>query len=104
MNINQFIDLIKLLLFNFDCFRDRRRGSDKLFVGGLSESFVDATLHSYFSKYGEIDDAVVMFDQDGKSRRFGFVRFGMLSLHYPCTHLSQITFYTQRILIFLTLY
>ena len=80
-------------MFNFDCFRDRRRGSDKLFVGGLSESFVDATLHSYFSKYGEIDDAVVMFDQDGKSRRFGFVRFGMLSLQFT---LSLHSFFNSR--------
>lgn len=70
--------------------RDRRGGggrvSDKLFVGGLAETFTDDTLHSYFAKYGQVDDAVVMFDKEGTSRRFGFVRFGMkliliLSLH-----------------------
>ena len=50
--------------------------SNKLFVGGLSWGTTDAVLGEEFSKYGTINEAIVVRDKlSGKSRGFGFVRF-----------------------------
>lgn len=48
----------------------------KLFIGGLSwETTIDG-LQRYFSRFGEVVDAVVMKNPDtGRSRGFGFVTF-----------------------------
>uniref|UniRef100_A0A914BZW3 RRM domain-containing protein n=1 Tax=Acrobeloides nanus TaxID=290746 RepID=A0A914BZW3_9BILA len=46
----------------------------KIFVGGLPYHTTDKTLHDYFVKYGEIEEAVVITDrQTQKSRGYGFV-------------------------------
>ena len=48
----------------------------KVFIGGLSYKTDDETLKSYFSKYGELVDYVVMKDSGtGRSRGFGFVTY-----------------------------
>ncbi|KAJ4848048.1 hypothetical protein Tsubulata_044383 [Turnera subulata] len=46
-----------------------------LFVKNLSEATTDEDLKNTFSAYGDITSAVVMKDQNGKSRCFGFVNF-----------------------------
>lgn len=46
----------------------------KIFVGGLPYHTDDAGLRDYFSKYGEIEEAVVIMDRaTGKSKGYGFV-------------------------------
>ncbi|KAL4879585.1 hypothetical protein BJY04DRAFT_219928 [Aspergillus karnatakaensis] len=48
----------------------------KLFIGGLAWHTTDETLREGFSKYGTIEEAVVVKDHDTlRSRGFGFVRF-----------------------------
>jgi len=48
----------------------------KVFIGGLSYKTDDETLKTYFAKYGELVDYVVMKDsQSGRSRGFGFVTY-----------------------------
>ncbi|XP_055932429.1 heterogeneous nuclear ribonucleoprotein A1, A2/B1 homolog isoform X1 [Argiope bruennichi] len=48
----------------------------KLFIGGLNYKTTEETLKSYFSKYGEIVDCVVMKDPNTRrSRGFGFVTY-----------------------------
>ncbi|KAA0185803.1 Heterogeneous nuclear ribonucleoprotein 27C [Fasciolopsis buskii] len=48
----------------------------KLFVGGLSQATNSGSLRLYFSRFGEVDDAVVMMDnKTGRSRGFGYVKF-----------------------------
>lgn len=49
----------------------------KLYVGNLSYSVDDATLHAEFSKFGAVDSARVIMDRDsGRSKGFGFVEMG----------------------------
>ncbi|KAM7534080.1 hypothetical protein Aperf_G00000114830 [Anoplocephala perfoliata] len=49
----------------------------KLFVGGLSQNTTNAGLRVYFSRFGDIEEAVVMMDnKTGRSRGFGYVKFG----------------------------
>lgn len=66
-----FINLIVLhLLFFF------RHLATKIFVGGLASETSDREFKEYFQKFGEVKDAVVMFDRDtNRSRGFGFVTF-----------------------------
>jgi len=46
----------------------------KIFVGGLPYSSDDKSLETYFARYGEIEEAVVITDRIlGKSRGYGFV-------------------------------
>jgi RNA recognition motif-containing protein len=48
----------------------------KLFIGGLAWHTTDETLREGFSKYGNVEEAVVVKDRDtNRSRGFGFVRF-----------------------------
>lgn len=48
--------------------------NNKLFVGNLSYSVTDSTLHELFCKYGEVVSCNVATDRDtGRSRGFGFV-------------------------------
>ena len=53
----------------------------KLFVGGLNRSTEDETVKSYFEKYGELTDCIVIKDQSKNSRGFGYVTFA----DYRCT-------------------
>ena len=46
----------------------------KIFVGGLPYHTTDESLGSFFQKFGNIEEAVVINDrQTGKSRGYGFV-------------------------------
>ncbi|KAJ4838446.1 hypothetical protein Tsubulata_041227 [Turnera subulata] len=59
---------------------DRKQSRDssagKLFVGGVSWETSEENFASYFSKYGEILDSVIMTDRhSGRPRGFGFVTF-----------------------------
>jgi len=56
----------------------------KIFVGGLNWETSDEALKKYFSKYGNIVDCVVMRDNNGKSRGFGFVTFDKVSCVDDC--------------------
>ncbi|KAM5466244.1 hypothetical protein MauCBS54593_005979 [Microsporum audouinii] len=48
----------------------------KLFIGGLAWHTTDDTLRDGFSKFGTIEEAIVVKDRDtNRSRGFGFVRF-----------------------------
>ena len=46
----------------------------KIFVGGLPYHTTDESLREFFSKFGPIEEAVVINDRStGKSRGYGFV-------------------------------
>eukprot|EP00808_Paulinella_micropora_P023258 g10070.t1 len=47
----------------------------KLFIGGVSWDTTDESFRAYFEQFGELEDSVVMRDQEGKARGFGFVVF-----------------------------
>ena len=48
----------------------------KIFVGGLAPSVDEKAFRCYFELYGEVEDAVVMYDHDNKRPRgFGFITF-----------------------------
>jgi hypothetical protein len=54
---------------------DKSKGT-KLFIGGLSWDTSDVGFSNFFSRFGEVVDAVVMRDRmTGASRGFGFVTF-----------------------------
>ena len=51
-------------------------GPTKLFVGGLGASMTAADLRTFFSRFGELVDAVVVPNRStGQSRGFGFVSY-----------------------------
>ena len=48
----------------------------KLFVGGISWETVEITLKDYFSKFGELEDCVLMTNKfNGTPRGFAFITF-----------------------------
>uniref|UniRef100_A0A8C6KWB8 RRM domain-containing protein n=1 Tax=Nothobranchius furzeri TaxID=105023 RepID=A0A8C6KWB8_NOTFU len=48
----------------------------KLFVGGLNVETTDEGLRAYFEQYGVLTDCVVVMNQQlGRSRCFGFITF-----------------------------
>ncbi|CAF3336471.1 unnamed protein product [Rotaria socialis] len=47
----------------------------KVFIGGLSYKTDDQTFRDYFSKYGDIDECIIMRDRENRSRGFGFVTY-----------------------------
>lgn len=50
--------------------------SQKIFVGGLAPSVTNASLKAFFSEYGNVMDAHVMFDREtNRNKGFGFVTF-----------------------------
>lgn len=50
--------------------------SKKLFVGGMPNTVTQEDMHGYFSGYGPVTEAQVMYDHmTGRSRGFGFVMF-----------------------------
>merc|ERR1719281_1124745 len=51
-------------------------GTNKLFIGGLSQNTTANELREHFEKFGVVSDAVVMIDPaTSRSRGFGFVCF-----------------------------
>ena len=55
---------------------DRDTTKRKLFVRGLAGETTTETLRAVFSVYGELDEAIVIFDKStGKSKGYGFVVF-----------------------------
>ena len=51
-------------------------GPTKLFVGGLGRSMTAADLRTFFSRFGELVEAVVVSNHStGQSRGFGFVSY-----------------------------
>ncbi|KAK8907922.1 hypothetical protein QC760_003795 [Botrytis cinerea] len=49
----------------------------KLFIGGLAWHTDENALREKFSEFGTVEEAVVVKDRDtGRSRGFGFVRYG----------------------------
>ena len=57
----------------------------KMFVGGLSWDTTKEGLQSYFCRFGEIVDCVVMTNEQGRSRGFGFVTFKDPQVSSPST-------------------
>lgn len=54
--------------------QEQRDFSNKIFVGGVSQSVTAEDLRRYFSQFGKIKDARILYDgRTGKSRGFGFV-------------------------------
>ncbi|XP_039119819.1 glycine-rich RNA-binding protein 4, mitochondrial [Dioscorea cayenensis subsp. rotundata] len=50
--------------------------NSKLFVGGLSWTVDEKSLHDAFSSFGEVTEVRIMYDKgSGRSRGFGFVYF-----------------------------
>jgi len=48
----------------------------KLFVGGMSWQTTEDTMSSYFSRFGEVEECIVMKDRNtGNPRGFGFIKF-----------------------------
>lgn len=48
----------------------------KIFVGGLAGTVDEAVFREYFGKFGNVEDAVVMYDQHNRRPRgFGFITF-----------------------------
>lgn len=70
----------------------------KIFVGGLHSCTTDECLGEYFKKFGEIEDASVMYDSLTKrSRGFGFVTFkDPQSVHVAC--LGQHTLNDKKVI------
>ncbi len=55
----------------------RRRGmAVRLFVGGLSWHTEEDSLRKAFAQHGDVLDAAIILDHDGRSRGFGFVTMG----------------------------
>lgn len=55
---------------------DAAQKTRKIFVGGLAPSVDEQVLRQYFEQFGQVDDAVVMYDHDNKRPRgFGFITF-----------------------------
>jgi len=63
----------------------------KIYVGGLPRSVDDATLRAHFEQFGELECAMVMRDQAGNSRGFGFVTYKDPK---QANHVAQIRFHT----------
>ena len=49
------------------------RGGRKLFIGGISFTTTDEEFYTYFKKFGDLEDCVIIRDKDtGRSRGFGY--------------------------------
>lgn len=49
--------------------------SKKLFIGSLSWNTSEDELRSHFSTYGELEEAIIISDNAGRSKGFGFITF-----------------------------
>ncbi|MCJ1242916.1 hypothetical protein MMC30_000112 [Trapelia coarctata] len=80
----------------------------KLFIGGLAWHTDDSALRAKFEEFGQVEEAIVVKDRDtGRSRGFGFVRYGqesdadaainaMNNVEYA--HLTAVPFVLTRLL------
>lgn len=63
----------------------------KIFVGGLSTETTEEEFKDYFSRFGPIKDAVVMFDRNtNRSRGFGFITFETEEATTDCVNQSSV--------------
>lgn len=54
----------------------RTGGYPKIFLGGLPANITETDLRNFFSRYGNVMEIVIMYDQEKKkSRGFGFLSF-----------------------------
>lgn len=54
----------------------RSGGYPKVFLGGLPPNVTETDLRNFFSRYGQVMEVVIMYDQEKKkSRGFGFLSF-----------------------------
>lgn len=54
----------------------RTGGYPKVFLGGLPPNVTETDLRNFFSRYGQVMEVVIMYDQEKKkSRGFGFLSF-----------------------------
>jgi len=52
------------------------QGYPKVFLGGLPANVTESDLRGFFSRYGQVMEVVIMYDQEKKkSRGFGFLSF-----------------------------
>mmetsp|Transcript_21176 Transcript_21176/g.55062 ORF Transcript_21176/g.55062 Transcript_21176/m.55062 type:complete len:447 (+) Transcript_21176:745-2085(+) len=76
---DMFINGKKVSVTNFIPRAEREKGSPQkftnLYIKNLSLEITTEQLKEFFSKYGEVVSAVVMTDESGASRGFGFVNF-----------------------------
>lgn len=80
---DQLIDILQnAVVRHFDVLEDVRSVADrdstlrKLFVRGLGAETTSESLRALFSTYGDLDEAIVIFDKaTGKSKGYGFVTF-----------------------------
>ena len=57
----------------------------KLFIGGLNYNTTEQGMKSYFEKFGDLEDAVIMkFPDSGRSRGFGFITYARASMVDEC--------------------
>ena len=57
----------------------------KLFIGGLNYNTTEQGMKSYFEKFGDLEDAVIMkFPDSGRSRGFGFITYSRASMVDEC--------------------
>jgi len=56
----------------------------KIFAGGLNRDTADDKFKEYFSKFGEIADCVIIKDNNGTSRGFGFITYQKVSEADKC--------------------
>lgn len=54
---------------------DQAKKFKNVFIKNFGDSFNDETLREMFLKHGEITSCVVMADDTGKSKGFGFVAY-----------------------------
>ena len=77
-NIYKELDLNQVGLTTEEVLRRKTR----LFVGGLKFSSEDRVLFEYFSKFGDIKEAVIIRDRNnGFSKGYGFVSLLLLLLN-----------------------
>eukprot|EP00929_Paragymnodinium_shiwhaense_P021096 TRINITY_DN1384_c0_g2_i1.p1 TRINITY_DN1384_c0_g2~~TRINITY_DN1384_c0_g2_i1.p1 ORF type:complete len:440 (-),score=132.36 TRINITY_DN1384_c0_g2_i1:179-1498(-) len=62
----------------------------KLFIGGLSQNTTTKVLRTHFSEFGRVLDCVAMFNQDGRSRSFGYVTLDSVAAAERCVADPQV--------------
>jgi len=55
--------------------RERGDQNKKIFIGGVPKTVLDDEYREYFGSFGPLDDCILMRDQDGICRGFGFVTY-----------------------------